>query len=493
MAAVSDSPSTIAPPPERVLTIGFAILALLAAGGLGVATGLGVSLTFLIAGIAGPVVLVLTLARPQWAVTLYLVLVYADLLSVLTHYEGLPSVARFAGAVVLTATLGYRLLIRRQRLASDEMTWWFLAYALLLALGLGYARDPDVVQTNLIEFIRNFITYLAVINIITTRARLRAALWAILAMAVVLALLTIYQSTTGNFSNEFGGLAQARVSEITGSTDAPRPSGTVGDANYYGQNLLFVVPWALYLVFEGKNLLVRLVGLAASGCLLIAVIYTYSRGDALAVMAMIGVAAIYKRLHPGYLLGAVAALLVILPLLPPAYLDRLTTVIATAQGNQQTIYNEASIRGRAGASLAAISMFLDHPILGVGRENYTLYQLEYLEGTSLAYQAKSIPPHDLYLEIAAEHGLVGILVVAGLLVTAGWAIIEARRRFLAAHDRAMAELAAWMGIGLFGYLVSSLFLHGAYLYMLWLQITLIIALRQVARATLPTPAPGERS
>jgi O-antigen ligase len=174
-------------------------------------------------------------------------------------------------------------------------------------------------------------------------------------------------------------------------------------------------------------------------------------------------------------------------LLPPSYLDRLTTVIATAQGNEQTIYNEASLRGRAGATQAAIAMFIDHPLVGVGRENYTLYELEYVSGTSLAYQAKGIPPHDLYLEVAAEHGIIGLIVVGGLLLTAWRALVEARRRFLAGGDRQQAELAAWLAIGFFGYLVSSLFLHGAYLYMLWLQVALIIALRQLARSTPPAP------
>ena len=123
-------------------------------------------------------------------------------------------------------------------------------------------------------------------------------------------------------------------------------------------------------------------------------------------------------------------------------------MIQTAQGNTQTIYNEASIRGRAGAYLSAIAMFIDHPLLGVGRENYTLYELEYVSGTSLAYQAMSIPPHDLYLEIAAEHGIVGLIIVGGLLLTVWRALIEARRRFLAIGDRPQAELAAWMAIGL---------------------------------------------
>ena len=126
-------------------------------------------------------------------------------------------------------------------------------------------------------------------------------------------------------------------------------------------------------------------------------------------------------------------------------------------------------------------MFRDYPVLGVGRENYPSYELDYIAGTSYAYSSKGIPPHDLYLEIAAEHGTVGIIFFVGLFLATFRAITEARKRFLGVGDRTQAELAAWLGIGLFGYLVSSLFLHGAYLYMLWLQISLIVALRQLAR------------
>jgi O-antigen ligase len=316
---------------------------------------------------------------------------------------------------------------------------------------------------------------------------------ALLAMGVFLSLLTIYQATIGDYSNYFGGLAQYRVSEITGGEDAARPGGTLGDANYYAQSLLILLPFAFYLIFEGANATARLAGAGAAFCLLVAIVNTYSRGAALAVFAMLAAAALYKKLNPAYIVIAVVALLAVLPFLPPAYLDRLTTVFQTAQGNQQTIYNEASIRGRAGAQQAAIAMFLDRPILGVGRENYPLYQLEYLAGTSLAYRARGIPPHNLYLEIAAEHGLLGLLVLAGLLLTAVRAVIEARRRFFAAGDRKTGELVAWMGIGLFGYMVSSFFLHGAYLYMLWLQLALIIAARQIARALPAPPAPAERS
>lgn len=493
MALLAEGHSLASGGPSPALKRGFIVLALVTAGVLGVAAGTGVSQLYLLAGLIAPFVLLLTLIRPQWAVALYIVLVFSDLLSLLTTYQGLPSVARFAGIVVLSAVLAYRLLIQRRPLAADEMTWWMLAYGGMVALGLVYARDPDRVMANLIEFIRNFITYIAVINMITTRRRFRIALWMLLAMGVFLAGLTIYQSVTQDFSNNFSGLAQYRVSEISGGNDAPRPSGQFGDANYYGQSLVFLVPVAMYLAFEERRLVMRLLGGIAALMLIAAIIYTYSRGDALAVMAMIVAAIIYKRPNPVFLVVGAVVLIGSLPLLPASYLDRLTTVLQTAEGNQQTIYNEQSIRGRAGASLAAVAMFIDHPLVGVGRENYTLYQLDYLAGTSLAYQAKSIPPHDLYLEIAAEHGILGLVVVGGLLLTAWRALVEARRRFFASGDRLQGELAAWMAIGLFGYLVSSLFLHGAYLYMLWLQVALIIALRQLARATTPAPSLPERS
>lgn len=455
---------------------------------LGAAAGFGVPQTYLIAGLAAPFLLLLTLARPHWAVAIYVVLVYADLLSVLVQHHGMPPLARFAGAMLLSAVLGYRIIIRREGLVTDKVTWWLAAYGAMVALGLVYARHTDSVMVNVIEFGRIFLTYLIIVNAITTPARLRALLWGLLGAGVFLAMLTIFQTVTGQFDNDFGGLATYRVSDIAGGADAPRPGGTIGDANYYGQLLLIVLPIGLYLIFAGNSLAARITGLAASACLVVAVVFTYSRGDALALGAIAVAAAIYKRPHPIFLVGAVVALVAAVPLMPPGYVARLTTVVDVAQGNKQTIYTEDSIRGRAGATQAAIDMFLDHPLLGVGRENYASYQLEYVSGTSLAKVAKGIPPHNLYLEVVAEHGLLGVLVVGGLLLAVWRALRDARRRFLSQGNYQQAELAGWLGIGLFGYLVSSLFLHGAFLYMLGLQIALIVALRQMSRAADAAPS-----
>ena len=456
---------------------------------LGVAIGLGVGNTLLVVGVVGVFGLVFVLARPEWVVTVYVVLIYANLLSILSDYHGLPPVARFAGALVLFAVFAYRLIARRLPLVGDELTWWLLVYGFVLALGLGYARNPGAVVSNLIEFARNFITFLVILNTVNTRARLQFILWGLLLMGTILASLTVYQTVTGRFDQDFGGLAQYHVSEISGGTDAPRPSGTLGDANYYGQLLIIVLPIALYFLFRKRSTgLTRLIGLGTAGILAAGTVFTYSRGDGLALIALGICALIFLRPRLSHLLALVVLGVLVFPLVPSNYVERMSTILQTAQNSSSTIYTDRSLEGRLGTALAAVYIFLDHPILGVGRENYTLYELDYISGTALAYQNKSIPPHDLYLEVAAEQGIIGILAFTALLLATGRALREAWRRFRAVGDDDGASLAAWLAIGLIAYLVSGLFLHGAYLYVLWLQIALIAALRQIARNETPALA-----
>lgn len=464
------------------------VVTLLASGGLGLAVGLGVGQTAILLGLLAPFTILLLLARPEWAAIVYLGLVYTDLLSILVRYHDFPSLARFAGVAVVSAALGYRLFVQRQPLARDKITGWLLAYGAMVAVGVLYARAPDLVVTNIVEFVRCFFTYLIVINIITTTGRLHAALYTLMGAAVFLATLTLIQSLTGTFDQDFGGLAQYRVSDIAGDSEGARPGGTIGDANYYGQLLVIMIPVALYLLFEGQHRIWRLAGLLSAAILTAAVIFTYSRGDALALGA-IGVAAvIYKRPNPLLLVGGVVALLLAVPLMPSNYVARLTTVLDVAEGNQLTIYGDDSIRGRAGATQAAIEMFADHPFFGVGRENYPLYQLDYLSGTAFARVAKGIPPHDLYLEVAAEHGIMGLIVFGGLLLVSWLALLDARRRFKLVHAQREYQLTGWLAIVFIGYLVTAVFLHGAFLYILWLIISLIAATRQIAAGYTPALA-----
>src|SRR4028118_130925 len=122
---------TLRPPPAILdpgVTRVFALVAVLVGLLVGFAAGLGMPQNLLIALSLSPFLLMFIYARPHWAVTVYVVLVYADLLSIMVKYQGFPPLARFAGAVMLSAVLGYKLVYRRERLKSDPVTGWVLAY-----------------------------------------------------------------------------------------------------------------------------------------------------------------------------------------------------------------------------------------------------------------------------------------------------------------------------------------------------------------------------
>ena len=112
VATTEPGPARAATPPA--LTWGVAALGAAVGASLALAVGLGVSQAFLIAGLLAPFLFLITIARPHWIMPIYAVLIYADLLSVLTRYQGLPPLARFVGAALLAAVLGYRLVIHRQ-------------------------------------------------------------------------------------------------------------------------------------------------------------------------------------------------------------------------------------------------------------------------------------------------------------------------------------------------------------------------------------------
>jgi O-antigen ligase len=462
-----------------VLASGGALLGAL----VGFASTSGVSAGLLLLAAAVPVAFIVAVTRPDLAVAAYAALVFGDLLSTLTQFHGFPPLARPAGLVLLAAVLGQRLLVRDQPLARDPLTGWLFAYGLVIALGLLFARDRHVVLLTLIEMARAMLTLVIIVNVVTRTAQLRRILWAVLATGVLLASLTIYQSASGNWGQDFGGLARSRASDIVGDVAAPRPGGTFNDANFYGLSLIMLVPLGLFLALDGESLPKRLIGAACTVVLVLAIVLTYSRGDAVALAATFGAAALFKRVRPTprSAVLAVAVLAVALVILPHNYAARMKTIPAALSGDSATIYGEDSIRGRVGALKAGALRFLDHQVAGVGAGNFPLYEAGYLEGTDFAWFARGIPAHNLYIEVAAETGVLGLAVVCAIFVVAWHSVLDAHRRFRAVGRRQESQLAGWLGVSLVGYMAGSLFLHGAYLYLLWLLLSLIAALRLLAR------------
>jgi MFS family permease len=89
--------------------------------------------------------------------------------------------------------------------------------------------------------------------------------------------------------------------------------------------------------------------------------------------------------------------------------------------------------------------------------------------------------HNLYLEIAAETGILGILALGAIGIAVLRAHSIARRRFLAAGSSDLASISTAFLLGLLGYLLAGMFLHEAWARSWWMLVAIVLALPAVAR------------
>jgi O-antigen ligase len=137
-------------------------------------------------------------------------------------------------------------------------------------------------------------------------------------------------------------------------------------------------------------------------------------------------------------------------------------------------------------------MFASRPLRGVGAGNYTVRFDEYADRVPSAARDYAMDdaeryPHNLFLELGAEGGVVLLGVFVALAAYVLNLLVRARRRFREAGDEPLAALAAAVALGVTGYLASSLFLHGAFQRYLWLLVGLAAALHVLARDAVRAP------
>ncbi|ABU59157.1 O-antigen ligase family protein [Roseiflexus castenholzii] len=433
-------------------------------------------------GIAGIVVVAIAFIKPEYVAAALLVIHWGNIHDVLIKYHGIPSVVKLMVALLTVVLLARRFLSERPRgLVSDPVIWWMLAYLVVGATGLWFARDTDAVLSRLVDTAKDGVIAGLIFNLLSTRAAFERAVWGLLIVGAVLSALTVYQEMTKTYDNNYWGFAQAAVRQIsTTMDDRARAFGTVNDPNYFGQLLLVLVPLAVWAILNGRTWRGKSFGMAALLLLLAAIGLTFSRGAYLGAVVVLVVYAMYLRLDARYLLilPLIGALLYVAP---PEFRARFGTLDEVLPGNNAGAYADSSIQGRSVKAEVAIAIVADNPIFGVGRGNYRLHYRDYINEIEGAGSNTERDAHNLYLEVAAEQGIVGLVVFVGLLATVWGRLRAAELLFVAAGERRMADLSVAVKVGLLGYLVTSLFLHGAYGYMLWLQVGMAVALVVIAQ------------
>jgi len=472
-----------------LVPVGLAALAALAAK-----AGPFPALALILAATAG----VATLMRPDAATLVTAFLLYTNVPAILTKEHGMPEALAGAFILLLAVPIGHALVVRRESLRFDTtLGLMFALLAVMLLSTLGAVSERIAIDRVRGFAIEGLLLYWLIVNAVRSVHALRKLFWALLVASSLLSVLSLYQDLTGSYQQEFGGLAHRRYDPQGAGPEeqekllrrSTRAQGPVDEPNRFAQILIVLVPIAAYMYRTAGS---RLATVSAAGLGLLTltgVLLTLSRGAfvTLALLAIMMARIKWVRTR-SVVLGAVAVLAV-LPVVSPFFLDRLVSIVdarhlvGDPSGYQQA---DGAMRGRTTEMLAALHVFRDHPLVGVGPGQFApFYFQKYAASADIKFRDINVPrrAHNLYLELAAEWGALGLgvfVAIGGLLARSLW---RARSRLLG-RDGHGADLAAALCLSLLAYASSAMFLHLSYQRYYWLLLGVagaaLYALREVS-------------
>jgi putative inorganic carbon (hco3(-)) transporter len=426
----------------------------------------GDPLQLLLAACLGALAMAAAVTRLRWSmvVVLFLLVAYApDALATRSAAHGLIAIV-LAGTLVAWVTQRERFTLPRELLAVAALA---LAY---VAASVGATdRAAAVAET------QDLLSYGAIVALLLllldTPLWLRRAVWAVVAGVGLLAGLAILQQVTKAYGSSFGGFAG-----VLPAGDAMRSAGPL-NPNPFGQVLATAAVLAFYLARTQRPGVWRLLAALISAACAVGVIYTQSRAALIALLLVSIAIALLHGVRLRVVALAVCAAIALGSVVLPQSLEERVGALSQGTAATDSFRESNSLRGRTSENLAAMQMWADHPLVGVGPDNFEVHYQTYSATIGLDRRAQDRSAHNLYLESFAELGLLGgiaFLTVIGLSLSGAW---RARSRL----DGRDALLSEGVALALAAFLICAITLHSSYARYQWIFLGLGLVAGRLAR------------
>jgi O-antigen ligase len=389
--------------------------------------------------------------------------------------------SKIVAVIALLAYLGTKLG-RGQRLTIMPLELkMFGAIALLGVLFAPFAVAPqDSVDVLLDQFIKVLIIFVLMINVITTRERLRSIMSLVVICGTIMAALAIKSYLAGEFTvieKKYVGVVGLRIIGAVG--------GIFGNPNDLATSLNMLLPLAVALALISSGMK-RAIFFACSAVLAAGVIVTFSRGGFLGLVAM-GAVLLWKVGRQNRAVTALAFAVmfgVFVLAMPGGYGGRITSMFQI--GEDPT----GSSQARRDLLERAASVAIHHPIVGVGMGNFHIYSIH------------EQVAHNSYIEIAAELGLAGLAAYLVLILAPLRSLRKIERETAPPESRGTARdkgidrtreiyyLSIAVQAALVAYLICSFFGSIEYQWFLYYPVAYAVALRGIHAAEQPVSVPA---
>src|SRR5215216_5645388 len=466
------------PAPSRLSSLTYALFAVLFGVGAGLLINYFDNPAYVLVGLASLIGFVATVASVEFGLLLLVFITYTRFSDIVVHNYNAPSIAK-SFIVLLLIAIFIRWAIAAERPRGLLLpTLMVAAYGLVGFTSLLYAPDKDAVMYSLSNYVKDALIAIVVVALLKRPQQFRNVIYTLLVIGVFIGSISVHQYVTRNFRSNYGGFAVAEYMNIVEHKNDYRLSGPVGDPNFFAQVMVVLALLGMERLVHDQSRLVKiLAGLCAAASAL-TVIFTFSRGATVALVLSLIVFFWIYRLKPVQIIVVLLFGILLLFFAPPTYFERVLTIrdLLPSSNGQINVRSDRAIQGRASENLTAWVMLTRHPVLGVGLNNFqSLYQ-EYTKSLGLAPSANNRSPHNLYLEVAAETGFVGLTVFLLMIYYAFRSILYAIRRFRELGLDDYSHMATGFAIAFIGYMFAAVFVHAAYPRYFYLLLGIAYAL-----------------
>lgn len=481
--------------PFVVISIAVAVII-----GISINFNLGFSPTYIPAGIIALFVVILILQKPEIGAYILIVSVFTNISDILTDrgFPGInrPLIALTVGSVLINYFLKTGKYTRFPKLSRSE--WSLMGYYLAIIVSIIVLPDKSNAFDTIIDITKDILVGISVYITLNTQERWKSGASTLLITVAILAAIGVFKTMTG-IEETFFDLARNSLFGQVGEANELRYGGPIGEPNLWGQVLVSTLPFIIYTI-RFRHSFKKILLLAFGGVLiLLAMIYTSSRGAMVALLLITPFIAMDMKVKPASFLAGTLLFFALISILPENYANRFSTL--NIFSDQDALTQDEAVSGRQTAMRIGLEMFRDNPVLGVGfgkfRENYWKYAEKLgLESnaTNIDFTQDAQYAHSLYIEVVSETGLVGLLAFSVFLGTLLVNLYKIRKRI---NDAVIyKEWSFWVTaliMSISTFLVSGLFLHGVFFRFIWVLIGLAMAAISLSENIRPAPLHNQKN
>jgi putative inorganic carbon (hco3(-)) transporter len=253
------------------------------------------------------------------------------------------------------------------------------------------------------------------------------------------------------------------------------PDGYFANAADLGVQMAIYTPWAIAFYFGLRKYwhhrVLRWLFIFAPIAGVVTALSTGQRNTTIAFAAMALVVVVFSknRIRNLALVGAVG--IILYSLASDEFKQRFETAGTDETSQSRLVYWE---RG--------IDFYKQHPVIGIGYENWTAYYAARHPGQALGFGGLRYEvAHSVPITVAGETGTVGLIAYYLIILTALVTNLRSARMFRNTEPPFWRYLALSLNYGLVGFLAAGIFLSIAYYPFLWFQAGLTASLYGIAR------------